>query len=272
MVMNMLIRKSRSFLTLLLLISGFLAFSQEEGFAEFETRKGSFNVGAEGGVQFTNIRSSNSVFQSTGKMGYTIGAFGDYYFTNNLRLRVALNYDNRAFQINSSLPLLDTAGKVGASYYLYQVDYSLNYLTIPVSIIFNRGSEKFKLLLQLNLYYSIFLGANMEGGEDFYIAPDEAGNLPDDSDLLPGHNFYAYSGPTEGLAYAFNQQLERFNSFDLGVNLMIGAIYQITPTVGLSLSVGFTYGFADAYENPELDSQWSQITKINLGFAYTLWK
>lgn len=240
--------------------------------AQFETRKGQFNVGVDGGVQFTDIQSNGNIYQPSSKIGYAIGVFGDYYVSNDFRLRLGLNYDNRAFQLNSDLPLLDTAGNVGSSYYLYQVDYSLNYLTIPFGIIYAKGGDKFKILLQLNIYYSLFLSANMDGGEDFYIAPEDIGNIPDDSPLLPGHNFYSYSGSTTGLAYSLNQNVEKFNSFDFGFNFLIGGLYQVTPTVGITLTLGFTYGLGDVYENPQWDSRWAQITKVNLGFAYTLWR
>jgi hypothetical protein len=239
--------------------------------AQFETRKGKFNIGVEGGVQFTDISTSGSIYQSTSGLGYALSAFGDYYISNDFRLRMALGYDNRAYQMNASLPLADTAGNIGNSYYLYQVDYSMNYLTIPVGIVYTRGGEKFKIHLQFNFYYSILLGATMEGAEDFYVAPEDVGSIPDDSDLLPGHNVYAYSGPATGVAYSFNTRNDEFSSFDFGINFLLGGHYQVTPSVGIHLSLGFTYGLADVFINPQLDSRWSQITKVNLGFAYTLW-
>ena len=121
------------------LVSFILMLSIVAASAQFETRKGLFNIGVDGGVQFTDIQSSGTIFQPSSKMGYAIGVFGDYYISNDFRLRLALNFDNRAFQINSNVPLLDTAGNIGNSYYLYQVDYKLNYLTIPIGIIYTRG-------------------------------------------------------------------------------------------------------------------------------------
>ena len=53
---------------------------------------------------------------------------------------------------------------------------------------------------------------------------------------------------------------------------MIGGLYQPTPVIGISLSVGFSYSLGQAFENPQIDSKWSQITKINLGVVYTLFK
>lgn len=272
-MVNQLFNKGRTLRNLnRMMVLGLLVISVNFASAQFETKKGQFNIGVDGGIQFTDIRSFGSIYQPSSKIGYTIGAFGDYYISNDFRLRLALNFDNRAFQINSNLPLADTSGKIGNSYYLYQVDYKLNYLTIPFGVIYTRGGDKFKILLQLSFYYSIFLNSTMNGGEDFYIAPEDIGSLPDDSELLPGHNFYAYDGSTTGLAYAFNSKTEHFNSYDFGFNFLIGGLYQVTPTVGITLSLGFTYGLANVYENTEWDSRWSQMTKVNLGIAYTLWK
>jgi hypothetical protein len=254
-----------------ILLGCILLLSARDISAQFETRKGKFNIGVEGGVQFTDISTNGSLYRPTSGLGYAISAFGDYHISNDFRLRVALGYDNRAYQMDASMPLADTAGNIGNSYYFYQVDYTMDYLTIPIGILYTRGGEKFKILLQLNFYYSILLGASMEGAEDFYVAPEDIGSIPDDSNLLPGHNVYTYGGPATGLAYSFNTRNDEFNSFDFGVNFLIGGLYQVTPSVGIHLSLGFTYGLAAVFIDPQLDSRWSQITKVNLGFAYTIW-
>lgn len=252
------------------------AFSQ--GF-EPTTKKGLFNIGIEGGVQFTSINSYSSFYVPSSKVGFTSGLFSEYYVSNDFKLKLAFLYDDRPFELTGNLLFADTSGQnISNSYYLYQSDYKVNYLTIPIGIGFERGSQKFKLILNLNFYYSILLNARMQGGELYYFDPKDGFDLTETT-LQQGLNEYQLSGKTTGVSFtdvsagsAEQYNTENFNSSDFGFSLFIGGIYQATPELGISLSFGFSYSLGKVFENPEIDSKWSQMTKINLGVVYTLFK
>jgi hypothetical protein len=252
------------------------SFSQ--GF-EPTVKKGAFNVGIEGGVQFTNINSYSSIYNPSSKVGFTSGLYGEYYVSSGFKLKVSFLYDRRPFQLSGDLIFSDTAGqKISNSFYLYQTDYRVNYLTIPFGIGYERGSDKFKLLLNFNLYYSLLLNATMNGGELYYFDPSDGFDLSQ-TILNQGLNEFQLSGTTSGVTFndISNEstqvyQTEDFSNSDFGIILMLGGLYQASPQLGVSLTFGFGYSFNQVFENPEIDSKWSQMAKINMGVVYTLFK
>ena len=267
-------------LTLFLAIFTYLFFVPNSIYCQgFEpvSKKGKFNIGAEGGVQFTNIKSYNGFYQPRSKVGFSAGLFGEYYISNVFKVKIGAYYDNRAFELYGERTFADTSNtQYSHSYHLYQVDYKLNYLTIPIGIGYERGSDKFKLILQLNFYYSIFLNSNMKGNELYYIDPADGFDLSEFI-LNQGLNEFQISGSTEGIAATDISKdrkdpykVERFNSSDFGLSFLLGGQYQMTPKTGLLLSLGFSYSMSNLFENPEIESKWRQITKINLGFVFTL--
>ena len=258
----------------LFLIHSHFSFSQEE---ITTTRKGSFNIGAEGGVQFTNIKDVNSFYNPSSNTGFTAGLFGEYYVSNDFKVKLGAIYDSRGFDMDATVIFPDTALQtLSNSYYLYQVNYKVNYLTLPIGIGYERGGEKFKLLLQVYFYYSLFLNSTMNGGELYYFDPIDGFDLSG-STLNQGLNEFSYSGNTEGVSFKNTLEtdtepydVENFNSSDLGFGLMIGGMYRITPSLGISASFGFNWSIGKLFENPELDAKWQQITRINIGILYTL--
>lgn len=265
----------------LVVLSLVLFFTQNSFSQGFEpiSKKGTFNVGLEGGIQFTSLRSYYSYYEPFSKIGFSSGVFGEYYLSNSFKVKLAILYDYRPFELNGSLPFPDTANQqLSNSYYLYQVAYKMNYLTIPFGIGYERGNDKFKIVLQFNFYYSILLNSSMNGGELYYFDPKDGFDLSYSS-LHQGLNEFQLSGKTEGVSFtdiskepAEPYRVDIFNTSDFGFNFMIGGLYQATPTFGISLSFGFSYSLGRVFEDPEVDSKWQQITKINLGLVYSFLK
>lgn len=242
-----------------------------------EFQKGKFNIGAEGGVQFNNIDSPGHTYPwgnyiTNTRTGYTAGFFGEYYITNSIKFKVGAIYDKRGFQLYSYLPIYDTATTLGQSYYLYQVDYNLDYLTIPIGFVYEKGSDKFKVFVQVNFYYSFLLNATQDGFEDFYVAPDETIDLGGNIVLNPGHNVTRYEGDANGISVFQNNESAAFNVSDFGINLSIGLLYKPSPSLGICISPGFGYSFGHLFEDPNLSAKWTQLTRISIGFIYTIKK
>lgn len=251
-----------SFLSIFLfLFISLTAVSQEENL------KGQFNVGIQGGPQFTNISDYSTGYQMISKTGYTIGAFGEYYVTNDFKLRLGAYFDNRKYEKYanySSVSGFDSDSTIYIGYnsfYLLQIDYSLNYLTLPISIIYQKGNEKVKVFVQFGIYYSLLLSATQDGSSDLYIGPDDAEHFID-PELSAGHHLESYSGD---VSYDYN-------SSDFGINFYIGAWFKISDKLSATFSPGLSYGFSNVFINPELDSNWGSIIKLDAGIIYSLGK
>jgi len=226
-------------------------------------QKGSVNIGIEGGVQFTNVSDSYTINTPTTGTGFSIGPYFEYHVSPVFKLRFGLNYDNRKYGINEppySIP--DTSGSyLENSYFQFNRDYSVNYLTIPLSLIYVKGNEKFKIYIQFSFYYSLYLNANQKGQNHLYIDSTDYHQISD-PDIHVGHNIKEFDEPVEGL----------FNSSDFGINFYFGGIIKLAPNLGLTIAPGFTVGIANVYIDPSRRSKWSRIFKINTGIVYTLKK
>lgn len=227
---------------------------------ESTTNKGKLNFGFETGLQITGVSDPYMIVNKTG-MGYSLGPFLDYYLGESIKVRVGINYDNRAFSLESSLLRLrvDTIQFMN-SYYDLTEDYKVNYLTIPLSLIYIKGAGKFKLFLQGTIYYSILLNTVQTGLLDIYVDDVDATflNAEDYPELsIPGHHYY-------------QPENKNFNTSDIGINVNIGGIYYIKPKWGISLSAGLTHAFSNVWEDPLRNASWSTLYKVNAGIVYSI--
>ena len=225
--------------------------------------KGDVNIGVEGGVQFTNVSDSHTINTPTGGVGFSLGPFVDYHVSPTFKLRLALNYDNRKYGINEPpYAIPDTSGGyLENSYFQFNRDYSINYLTIPLSVFYVKGNDKFKIYIQLSFYYSLYLNAHQKGQNHLYIDSTDYQQITD-PEIKVGHNIIEVDEAVEGL----------FNSSDFGFNFYFGGIIKLTHNLAITIAPGFTVGMANVYENPNRKSKWSRIFKINAGIVYTLKK
>jgi len=222
--------------------------------------KGTMNVGFEAGIQFTGVDDPYVVIADAG-IGYVAGPFFEYYLSNIIKFRVGLNFDNRAFSLQDMNYIVGDSGYVGkSSYYDVYEKFKVNYLTIPLSLIYIKGSDKFKFFIQGTVYYSLLLNTIQTGYADVYISEEDANNFyfegyPELN--IPGHHY-------------FDPELQVFSTSDIGINLLFGFLYNIKPNLGISISPGFSYSFANVWEDPSRRATWSQLYKINVGLVYTL--
>ena len=237
-----------------------LIFSQELISQEEVLLKGTFNAGFEAGVQFTSV-DDPYMSMSDGGTGYSAGAFIEYFLQEKIKIRGGLYLDNRAFKLQDVGIIVGDSGYVGkSSYYDVLEKFKVNYLTIPLSLIYVTGSDKFKIYIQGTVYYSLLLNANQTGYIDVYISEEDAPHFyfEDFPELnVPGH-------------HQLNPNVQIFNTSDIGINILFGGIYYIKPNLGITLSPGFTYSFSNVWENPERNASWSRLYKINAGIIFSL--
>jgi len=234
-----------------------------------ETINSRWNIGFSIGPQFTNISSAGLPSPTVSGVGYLAGAFTEYKLSQDIKIRIGLNYDRRAFSGNyQSMGIQFNDSVVSSnSYSSYDFSYKFDYVTIPLSFIYIKGIAKLKLFVQGSVYYSLFLTAHQQGYTDVFIAEDDYQYVDHESYpyIQSGHNRNEFSGTTDKLLGA-----EKFNTYDFGFNFFMGAIYDFSEKVGIYLSPGFTASFGKVFENPVYDSKWTNIFKIEAGVVYHL--
>lgn len=228
-------------------------------------KKGDINIGFDGGIQFTNISDETAFATAKSGTGFSLGPYVEYHISPVFKLRFGLQFDNRAYGINEVAGwgdvCNDTLVYYDNSYIQVERDFKINYLTIPLSIVYVKGNDKFKLFVQLSFYYSLYLNAHQKGYNDIYIAPQDY-QLVCDSTVVAGHNITDVDEAVES----------GFTSSDFGLNFYIGGIIKLSPNFGLTISPGFTVGMGNVYDNPNIKSRWSRIFKINAGIVYRIGK
>lgn len=244
-----------------------LLFATSSLISQTENTDKRISIGFEGGIQFTKIYDSQAYSNlPKSKTGFSAGFFGDYKFSELIKARIGLYYDNRGF-INQDVlsPISETQGDSDyvsyGSYFATDMDYTLNYLTIPLSIFYTKGTDKLSFFLQGSIYYSILISAHRTGFTDLYIYPDHASEFENPELQNPGSTITEYNNED-----VYNS----FNGNDWGVQLFFGAIYHINPNLSLQFSPGFTIAFGDLYADPLRNSKWSSIYKINAGIIYKI--
>jgi len=219
--------------------------------------KKTISVGFEGGVQFTDV--SDQWMISKGGTGINMGVFAEYPINDILRIRLGLNYDKRAFNLSNIWRLKDdTTGYFGDSYYAENIDYKANFATIPLSLLYMKGENRFKLYFQFTLYYSLLLDAPLDGNFEWYISAEDALHFTNPE----------WQSPTSETEHVSRDATPDFNTYDLGIHLYIGGMYELNDQWSITLSPGLTYGFANVWNNPERTSNWSKLFQINAGVLY----
>jgi hypothetical protein len=241
---------------------------------------GKFSLGVEGGIQFTNLSGFDTYYSTRSKTGFYAGIFGEYHISEKFNLRLGFDFDRRNFELNGYKTLADTTGAISNSYYVYQVDYGVKYLTIPLSIIYKTGGTKFKIYIRGGIYYSILINAEHQGIEGYFIDGDDKIDIGG-TILHNGNNDFYLDGKSKSLEFVntsneFSQpdQLSyrkvKLNSSDYGLSVFVGFVYEPGPSIGITIAPGFSYSIPKAFTEPGYNDKWKQITRINIGMIYSI--
>lgn len=104
--------------------------------------------GIKGSLLFSNISNSNNI-ETNSEFGYSLGAFKDFEIGNTFRLRPEVRVITKGYSFE--IPQL-------------QNDLRVNYLEIPVDLIYNPFSEDFSNLYFLFApYFSVGINGSYEG-------------------------------------------------------------------------------------------------------------
>ncbi len=225
--------------------------------AQDEPPKKKISLGFEGGIQLTNV--SDQWMISKGGTGINMGLFAEYPISDILRIRLGLNYDQRAFNLSNQLRLVDNStGYYGDSYHAEDIDFKASYTTIPLSLLYVKGTNRFKLYFQFTVYYSLLLEAQLEGYSEWYISAQDALHFTNPD----------WEVPMLETEHVSRDATPDFNSYDLGIHFYMGGMYALNDQWSVTLSPGITYGMANVWNNPERTGNWSKLIQINAGVIY----
>ncbi len=222
-----------------------------------------WRVGIAGGIQFTNI--SNPGYPSPPKsVAAPVGGVVAVYKPANwpFGIKSGLYFDSRGYQNayrSGYLRMTDT-GYIGYnSFYEYRFKSTLNYLTLPFHLVFERNSKKLKATIEAGVYYSLLLTNRVKGFNNYYIHPQDLPHFAD-STLTSGNHREEVDKPIENF----------FNTYDFGFNISVGLGYEIKEGISAFIEPGFSYGFANVFENPDYQSKWDNIFHLHVGILYKL--
>jgi len=109
--MNRIMKKQ--YLLLIALCSFFITNAQD---------KGAFEYGFFAGLNVSNVSTLNNDDSASSKIGFNVGAYGEYYFSDRWSVRANLNYDQKGW----------SDGFFEDDTEIFSTDYAVNYLTVPV--------------------------------------------------------------------------------------------------------------------------------------------
>ena len=250
-----------------ILATFFVALITTQSKAQYQ-KKNKLSIGFEAGYQSTSITNDISSTAVTGSGGgLNASVFGSYPVSNSLNFELGFRYDSRGFTtkdfINpiAELQSDDSIYVSWSSYYSDSFKYRLNYLTIPISVVYERGNDKHKIFLKLSFYYSLLLNAQKSGNTELFIDPEHAPNFEDPELQQAG---YTYNDINKA------DITNKFNSDDYGIQFFIGYQYKINEKFALRFTPGLTIGLQTLSANPLDNSKWNNIYLINAGIIYTL--
>jgi len=110
------------FTILLVAASCSTAFSQEKGDFEY-----GFNVG----LNLATVTSGTNN-NSDSRVGFNVGAFGDYFFSDRWSIKAKLNYDQKGWNSGYFINEEDS----------FLTDYHFDYLTVPVMANWHFGKKR----------------------------------------------------------------------------------------------------------------------------------
>ncbi len=251
-------RKTSNILASLAFLLLFTAPVYAQGDMGKESR---YRIGIEGGLLLSEVDDPIMLVSKSGN-GYNFGPYFDYYIGEFLKLRLAGHFESRKFGLENGTQLIvDDSGYVGkSSYYDNKEKYTVNFLTIPLSIIFEKGSDKLKLFVQGTFYYSLLLNSKQESERYVYISAEDAGKLFFDE-------FPEFNAP--GIHF-LDPEIKTFNSSDMGISAHIGVKYNINRKMAFSFSPGFTLSFSNVWDNPSRLAKWSRMYRFTAGISYLI--
>lgn len=223
------------------------------------TFKNRLSFGIEAGPQFNSVRNGG-LMNPKGSIAANVGVFVQYDISHSLNLSLGANYDPRGFETSARTPflVLSDTGYIGYnSYYAYDMTYKIDYLTIPLNFTYLSSGNKFRLLVEGGVYFSIALKSHQKGYQGIYV---DSTDLPHygDSTLTAGFHMTNYDSSAANF----------FNPVDFGFHFAFGLVYEVSDKMAITFKPGFNFGMTSIVSSPDVNLKWDRILKLNVGIVY----
>lgn len=186
--------------------------------------KKNVELGVNFGLNISNVSDIDSYDATSSKISYNIGASGEYYFSNRWGLKAKLIYDRKGwadgFIYDWDIDL-----------FAENVDFRLNYLTIPIMVNWHFGSTR-KWYLNFGPYVGFLVNATESWG---------------DSDLN-----------------------DSFESVDFGLSYGIGYKFPLNDTTKLFVEYDAQSGLSEIFKFSELETIRNGRSSFNIGALFNI--
>lgn len=182
---------------------------------------GDFELGGNIGLNIANVSDIDGQVETNSIVLYNIAASGEYYFSDRWGIKMKLIYDRKGWADGFITDIDD----------IYETDFHLNYITIPVMANWHFGSNR-----NWYLNFGPYLG--------FLVKAEDSELEMDVKDAFNTTDF----GLAFGIGYKFkiNENLKMFGEFD-----------------GQS-------GLTNIFENNSGDSVRNGRSSFNIGLVFTM--
>ena len=166
-------------------------------------------VGLKGGINLTNVNSSNFLISNENRTGFNGGLTYEYRLNTKFGLGMDLLYFQKGFT-NDIVFLDDNGNPTGES---ATSEFNYDYLSLPLKAGFVRG-DKFLGFANLGIIPSLLISAKT-------LSPTIGGFFEETTINVT----------------------DRLTKFDLGGLVEIGANYKVAPDILLSVTCGYQHSF-----------------------------
>lgn len=186
--------------------------------------KKNVELGVNIGLSFSNVSDIDANESTSSKISYNIGASGEYYFSNRWGLKAKLIYDRKGWSDGFIYDeILDL--------FVENVDFKLNYLTIPVMANWHFGSNR-NWYLNFGPYVGFLVNATESWSE---------------SDLK-----------------------DSFESVDFGIALGIGYKFTLNDTTKLFVEYDAQSGLSEIFKYSDMETITNGRNSVNVGVLFNI--
>lgn len=204
-----------------------------------------WSVGLAGGLVSGHIEQAGQNYVIDNKNGFQGGFIADVVLSENVRFRAELLYERRFFGLETAyngFRLTDTSAYVcWKCYYKSNIEYTSDYLQLPLVIAFSKPAKWFDYGAEAGLFMSLLTVGRRQGFEEVFLHPKQA--LPFvSSGFEPGLSRLVYTGRSKDV----------MRTHDAGLLIGVRAGRSFWHGLQANLNARLQLGLSGIFENPQM--------------------
>lgn len=208
-------------------------------------QQGTLWAGLIAGSLKSDIANSSLLNDFVDKPGFLLGGLARYGISDEFSVQFEMLYEQRNFATNTTLlglrPGTHFEDVCWDCYFRSRVSYKSDFITLPLSGVYERRAKSFVIHARAGLFYGLLLANHHNGFEELYLDPKGMSGIRNPL-MEPGLYRTVYSGLSSKV----------INTYDAGFLLGIGIAYPFGQQTELMLDGRTQIGFAGIYENPNM--------------------